>query len=200
MINENFELRVKWLAKYSKKKSWSRDLLSDEYLITAVQEGDKESLTVLVQRYHAQIFAFLFRTVNGNRQLAEDLTQETFFRMVRGVQTYNAAQRFKPWLYSIAANLAKDHFKKADTRNTEPEIIENEVFDHNHLKNVIEDQIIQDESSSAIKETLLVVVSTLHTQQGVEYRILGDPPSQFNPLSTNPSLEDGYLWLMRSAQ
>jgi len=46
----------------------------------------------------------------------------------------------------------------------------------------------------------LLIVSTLQLHDGVQYRVLGQPASDDNPLSTEPSLEDGYLWLMHSAR
>jgi hypothetical protein len=43
----------------------------------------------------------------------------------------------------------------------------------------------------------LVVVSTRQMDTGVEYRVLGSPSGQYHPISVEPSLEDGYIWLMR---
>lgn len=46
----------------------------------------------------------------------------------------------------------------------------------------------------------LLTVSTLQLQDSVQYRVLGQPDGRYNPVSTEPSLEDGYLWLMHSAR
>lgn len=96
------------------------DTLPDEDLARAIQRGDSRALTLLVERHHAPLLGYLYRLTGGDRPLAEDLVQETFLRTIRNIRQYHPAQRFKPWLYAIATNLARDHFKRADTRRTDP--------------------------------------------------------------------------------
>ncbi|MCA9971947.1 MAG: RNA polymerase sigma factor [Anaerolineales bacterium] len=92
---------------------------SDEDLARGVQQGDADDLQALVARHHGRLFGFLFRMAGGDRQLAEDLTQETFVRMLRGMAQYRYPRPFKPWLYAIGVNLARDTFKGAAWRRTE---------------------------------------------------------------------------------
>ncbi len=95
-------------------------MLSDEQLARAIQRGDKAALTPLVERHHSPLIGYLYRMTGGDRQLAEDLAQEAFLRALRGIAGYRYPRPFKPWLYAIATNLARDHYKRADTRRTEP--------------------------------------------------------------------------------
>lgn len=88
---------------------------SDEQLITDVMAGDQVALATLVARHHTMLLGYLCRLVGGNRPLAEDLTQETLLRVLRQ-DSYPAHRPFKPWLYTIATNLARDHFKSAAVR------------------------------------------------------------------------------------
>jgi RNA polymerase sigma-70 factor (ECF subfamily) len=88
---------------------------SDEQLMAAVQAGDQVALAVLVTRHHAPLLGYLYRLVGGDRQLSEDLVQETLLHVLRQ-RTYQAARPFKPWLYMIATNLARDYFKSAAVR------------------------------------------------------------------------------------
>jgi RNA polymerase sigma-70 factor (ECF subfamily) len=83
---------------------------TDEVLYAAVQRGDHPALAVLVERYHAALQRFLYR-MTGDAAAAEDLVQEAFVRMItfRG----KTPTRFKPWAYTIAANLARDSFRSA---------------------------------------------------------------------------------------
>jgi RNA polymerase sigma-70 factor, ECF subfamily len=88
---------------------------SDEQLMAAVQAGDQVALATLVTRHHALLLGYLYRLVGGDRQLSEDLVQETLLHMLRQ-RTYLADRPFKPWLYMVATNLARDYFKSAAVR------------------------------------------------------------------------------------
>src|SRR5260221_5890241 len=88
---------------------------NDEQLMAAVMAGDQVALAALVTRHHAPLLGYLYRLVGGDRQLSEDLVQETLLHVLRQ-RTYQAARPFKPWLYMIATNLARDHFKSAAVR------------------------------------------------------------------------------------
>lgn len=89
--------------------------ISDEQLIATVMAGNQEALATLVTRYHSALLGYLCRLVGGDRPLAEDLVQETFLRVLRQ-RTRHPGRPFKPWLYTIATNLARDYFKSAAVR------------------------------------------------------------------------------------
>jgi RNA polymerase sigma-70 factor (ECF subfamily) len=91
---------------------------SDEQLMSAVIVGDQAALATLVMRHHAPLLGYLYRLVGGDRLLAEDLLQETLLRVLRQ-PTCPPGRPFKPWLYTIATNLARDHFKSAAVRQRE---------------------------------------------------------------------------------
>ena len=88
---------------------------SDEQLMTAVQAGDQVAFAALVTRHHGPLLGYLYRLVGGDRQLSEDLVQETLLHVLRQ-RTYQSDRPFKPWLYMIATNLARDYFKSAEVR------------------------------------------------------------------------------------
>jgi len=100
-------------------------LRTDEELARGIQRGDAEALSTLVERHQHALIGFLFR-MGSDRRLAEDLVQEAFLRVLRSIHAYQYPRPFKPWLYAIASNLARDYFKSADTRYTEvmPEDVE----------------------------------------------------------------------------
>jgi DNA-directed RNA polymerase specialized sigma24 family protein len=76
--------------------------------MSAVMDGDPGALAELVRRHRGPLLGFFYRMLDGDRALAEDLVQETFVRLLRQ-RTYAAGRAFKPWLYTVAANLARDH-------------------------------------------------------------------------------------------
>ena len=88
---------------------------SDEQLMAAVMAGDQVALAALVTRHHTPLLGYLYRLVGGDRQLSEDLVQEALLHVLRQ-RTYQATRPFKPWLYTIATNLARDYFKSAAVR------------------------------------------------------------------------------------
>lgn len=84
-----------------------------------VLAGDQLALGLLVERHHSPLLGYLYRLNNGDRALAEDLAQETFLRVLKQAN-FNPGRPFKPWLYAIATNLARDHFKSAASRYLVP--------------------------------------------------------------------------------
>lgn len=104
---------------------------SDEQLIAAVMAGDQGALDALVTRYHAPLLGYLYCLVGGDRSLAEDLVQETLLRVLRQ-RTCSVDRPFKPWLYTIATNLARDYFKSAAIRHRWRGGDEEEVLLHLH--------------------------------------------------------------------
>lgn len=93
----------------------------DEQLALRIQRGEREALAQLVERHHSRLIGFLYRMTGGDRALAEDLAQESFLRVLRSIAQYRHPHPFKPWLYAIATNIARDHYKSAASRRTQNE-------------------------------------------------------------------------------
>jgi RNA polymerase sigma-70 factor (ECF subfamily) len=93
-------------------------LATDEDLALGIQRGQTGDLVTLVERHYSILMGYLYRMTGGNRMLSEDMAQETFLRVLKGIGGYQYPRPFKPWLYAIAANLTRNFFKQADTRHT----------------------------------------------------------------------------------
>lgn len=91
---------------------------NEEELALNLQRGDLSALAILVEQHHSPLLGFLYRMTGGDRTLAEDLVQESFLRVIRSIAQYQYPRPFKPWLYAIATNIARDHYKRADSRHT----------------------------------------------------------------------------------
>ena len=87
--------------------------------MAALMAGDRTALDELVRRHQGQLLGFFFRMLDGDRPQAEDLVQETFLRLLRQ-RTYAPGRAFKPWLYAVATNLARDHLRSARSRPAGP--------------------------------------------------------------------------------
>jgi RNA polymerase sigma-70 factor (ECF subfamily) len=93
---------------------------SDQQLAARIRSGDGEALAQLVERYHGPLVGYLYRMTGGQAALADDLCQETFVRVLKGITGYRGGSSVKTWLYSIATNLARDYFRSASTRRDRP--------------------------------------------------------------------------------
>ena len=72
--------------------------------------GHDAALNDLMARHSTPIFHFLCRML-GNEDDAQDLAQETFVRVYRARESFRSNEKFATWLYTIAANLARNHFR-----------------------------------------------------------------------------------------
>jgi RNA polymerase sigma-70 factor (ECF subfamily) len=75
-----------------------------------LQGGHAAALDDLMERHATALFHFLCR-MTGNEADANDLAQETFVRVFKSCQSYRSGEKFSTWLFTIAANLARNHFR-----------------------------------------------------------------------------------------
>lgn len=96
-------------------QSGGRDAVADEQLIERYRVGDVEAFSALIGRYQRELFHFLIRFM-GSRAAAEDVFQDTFLQVHQSIDTFDTGRRFKPWLFTIGANKARDHLRKQSRR------------------------------------------------------------------------------------
>jgi len=89
------------------------------HLVELAQQGDREALEALYLLHFDRIYSYLHMSV-GNRHDAEDLTTQTFLKMLEAIGSFRwRSAPFSAWLFRIAHNLAMDHFRA--TRRWQPE-------------------------------------------------------------------------------
>jgi RNA polymerase sigma-70 factor (ECF subfamily) len=88
---------------------------TDEQLLAAYRQGDRTGFSRLVERYQRELFHFLVRFV-GDRAAAEDLFQESFLQVHQSAKLFDPQRRFRPWLFTIAANKARDYLRAQSRR------------------------------------------------------------------------------------
>ena len=84
---------------------------TDEQLMLALKQGDRQALNGLVDRYRDRIVAFAYR-MTGCADSAQDMAQETFVRVYKGARTFQDNGRFSPWLYKIATNVCLSEYAR----------------------------------------------------------------------------------------
>ena len=85
-------------------------------IVERARRGDAEAFGRLYDHYQASVYRFIYGQTRST-PLTEDLTADTFFRALRGIEDYKLEpELFAAWLYRIARNLVIDHFKASRTR------------------------------------------------------------------------------------
>jgi RNA polymerase sigma-70 factor (ECF subfamily) len=92
---------------------------SDEQLLADYRHGDGASFGKLVSRYERELYHFLVRFL-GDRAAAEDIFQETFLQVHQSAEQFDPLRRFRPWLFTIAANKARDLIRSQARRPANP--------------------------------------------------------------------------------
>ena len=90
--------------------------LRDEELLADHLAGKAGAFDVLVARYADELYGFLFRFV-GNAAVADDLVQEAFLQVHLAAGAFDPKRSFRPWLYTIAANKARDYLRGRGRRS-----------------------------------------------------------------------------------
>jgi RNA polymerase sigma-70 factor (ECF subfamily) len=92
---------------------------SDEELLAAHLEGDRAAFGELMGRHERRVYGLCFRML-GNRQDAEDATQEAFIAALRRAGAFRREAAFSTWLYRIAVNAATDQARRRARSRTVP--------------------------------------------------------------------------------
>lgn len=116
--------------------------MDDENLIQRIKAGDADAMDQLVQKYYGMVYAYCYRKL-GNRDDAQDITQETFLHFCRNFDSYTQKGKVKNYLYTIAHNLYISMMRK----NTPAHFEERE-------KEAFRDDVDQFEVVDSIKKAL----------------------------------------------
>ncbi len=92
-------------------------------LLARCQAGDKAAWDTLVDAYWQRLFGYALRATS-NAELAKDLVQETFLRIVQRLGKYDDQGKFEAWLFRILVNLVRDHGRSRSRHPTQSTVIE----------------------------------------------------------------------------
>lgn len=84
---------------------------SDETLIRHLQDGKREALNVLMERYQKKLTRFVHHYIQ-DESAVDDVVQDTFVKIYFNAQSFRFESRFSTWMFQIAVNLCKDHARK----------------------------------------------------------------------------------------
>lgn len=86
---------------------------TDQEIVALARGGEETAYRELVRRYERPLFSLLYRMVR-DRELAEDLAQETFVKALNAIESYRPEYKFSSWIFKIANNAAIDHLRRRE--------------------------------------------------------------------------------------
>ena len=149
--------------------------LSDEALMERVREDELDCLTGLFERYQGPLFGFLVRLANGDRDVAQDLTQNVFMRVLRYRASYQPGQPFRAWVYQMARHVWADYYQR-QRPSADLETVEKTAA-HGRAAQA---QRADTDQHQALHEALSLLtpaqreVLVLHRFQGFDYAEIGE--------------------------
>ena len=84
---------------------------SDGELVKRCQNGEKDAFAIVIEKYRAPLFTYLYR-LSLNKVTAEDLFQDTIFKVWQSIHTCNPDNNIRGWLFRIAYNTVVDYKRK----------------------------------------------------------------------------------------
>lgn len=138
--------------------------LSDEQLVECYREGRREAFAQLVQRYERDLFHFLVRFVR-RAAAADDMFQETFLQVHLSIEQFDSSRRFRPWLFTIAANKARDYLRR--NKNAASNVLTSPIGgasgadDGRTMIDLLEDELPLPEEAAMEGETQKLVQETV---------------------------------------
>lgn len=162
---------------------------SDEELLALFQQGTSEVFGALVRRYEGELYGYLRRYL-GDRDLADDVFQNTFLQLYTKMHRYEAGRPVRPWLYAIATNQAIDALRRQGRHPMLRLHVEAEDADESDLPNLYTllssrepgpvEQLHDEERKQLIRASVeklpdfLKQVVILAYYQGLKYKDIAD--------------------------
>jgi RNA polymerase sigma-70 factor (ECF subfamily) len=145
------------------KNSHNHNHNNEAELLERFAQGDEAAFEIIIGRYKNGLYAFLRRFIN-NKDVIEDIFQETFLQLFTSRESFDTSRPLRPWLFTIAANKAKDALRKQQ-RNAAMTIgssIEDEQMSFEDVLNTIAsdkvvpiDSLEKDEVSAQVREVIV---------------------------------------------
>jgi RNA polymerase sigma-70 factor (ECF subfamily) len=128
-----------------------KNTISDSILVRDYINGKEASLAILINRHQQRLFSFIYSKIQ-DKDLTEDIFQDTFIKVIRTLKkgNYNEEGKFLPWVMRIAHNLVIDYFRKNNRMPAFKKTDEFDIFSVLHdgslnaEKKMIQEQIYDD--------------------------------------------------------
>lgn len=126
---------------------------SSRDLVTRVCQGDQEAFRLIFDRYSRPVIGFIYDMVS-DRELAEELTQETFVRAFRAIHSMKPETKLSTWLFGIARNVARESLRARIRASKQVTLQDESVLDLRDHKTVPVDRLLSKELNELIRHAL----------------------------------------------
>lgn len=158
-------------------------MMTDEELVVLYAEGNNTAFDTLLKRHQSSIYSYIYYIVR-NKDLAEDIFQETFVKVIMTIKQgrYTDSGKFKAWMTRIAHNLIIDNFRQERNENTvSNDEVEVDLFNNIKLcDGTIEDNIVRRQVMSDIRKLVKFLpeiqreVLEMRYYQGLSFKEIAD--------------------------
>ena len=133
----------------------------DVQLMLAFQKGDVASFEKLMVKYFKPLLNFIYRMI-GNRETAEEITQEVFIRVYKSAFLYEPRSKFRTWAYTIARNLSLNSIR--DKKKNTHSLDESFESEDGVMSRQVEDVTVEKpDEALLLKEKNAVIMDAIHS-------------------------------------
>ena len=125
-------------------------------LVSRACRGDQEAFRLIFERYSRPVISFIYDQV-GDRELAEELAQETFVRAYRSLQSLREEAKLSTWLFGIAKNVARESVRSDIKRRQQVDLDDEHVLDLSDQGPVPVDQLLDKELNQVVQRSLALL-------------------------------------------
>lgn len=125
------------------------DMIQDWMIINKIKMGDPDTWDILVHKYYDSVYFYCVRRCYGDCDIASDLTQDIFLKLVESLPRYRFIGKFQNYLYTMAVNTCNNYLKKRHIEQIE--LTDNFTTD---LDTSLIDEILHDERKETVQKAL----------------------------------------------
>lgn len=125
------------------------DMIQDWMIINKIKMGDPDAWDILVHKYYDSVYFYCVRRCYGDFDIASDLTQDIFLKLVESLPRYRFIGKFQNYLYTMAVNTCNNYLKKRHIEQIE--LTDNFTTD---LDTSLIDEILHDERKETVQKAL----------------------------------------------
>lgn len=136
--------------------------MTDESLMQAISGGEKRAFDELYNRYSGPLLGYFMRMLWRDREKSEDFVHDLFAKIVNKPEYFDPTRSFKTWVYSVANNMCKNEYKKAEVRKGMSNGLDNHYSLSDKNSNVMSE--VQDKFFQEAFQRSLIILDDKHKE------------------------------------